>query len=72
VAYLAPGKEGQGELTPSPWENPEIFNLPHMIKFANFEFIFAIRGPKLVIRVVLDKLVKHKIGGSFILLAPLE
>jgi len=28
-------------------ENPEIFYLPHIIKFANFEFIFAIRRPKL-------------------------
>jgi len=36
-----------GELTPSlsPWENAEIFNSPCMLKFANFEFIFATRGP---------------------------
>jgi len=42
-----------------------------MLKFANFEFIFAIWGPKLVGRSVQGKLIKHKIGGFF-LLAPLE
>jgi len=30
-----------------PTENTGVFYLPHMIKFANFEFIFPIRGPKL-------------------------
>jgi len=34
-----------------------------MIKFANFEFIFAISGPKLARRGEVDKLIKHKIGG---------
>jgi len=33
-----------------PVQNIGIFNFPHMIKFANFEFIFAIRGPKLARR----------------------
>jgi len=28
-----------------PQENTEIVHFPRMIKFANFEFIFAIRGP---------------------------
>jgi len=37
--------------------------LTHMIKFANLEFIFAIRGPKLAWRSIEDKLIKHKIGG---------
>jgi len=41
-----------------------------MIKFANFEFIFAIRGPKLARRGVVDKLIKHKVGGLFFYLHP--
>jgi len=41
-----------------------------MIKFANFEFIFAIRGPKLAWRGVVDKLIKHKIGGPFFTCIP--
>jgi len=36
-----------------------------MTKFANFELIFAIRGPKLARRSVEGKLIKHKIGGLF-------
>jgi len=45
-----------------------------MIKFANFEFIFAIRGPKLAREGAQDKFFKHKIGDFFffLLLAPLE
>jgi len=40
---------GRGELTPrsATWENPKVFYFPRMIKFANFEFMFAIRSPKL-------------------------
>jgi len=34
-----------------------------MIKFANFEFIFGIKGLKLAMRGVVDKLRRHKIGG---------
>jgi len=49
----------------SPREDAGIFYLPCMIKFANFEFIFATRGPKLARRVVEDKLIKHKIGDHF-------
>jgi len=56
----------------APWENPESFYLPHMIKFANSEFIFAIRDPKLAKNGIPDKLIKHKIGGLFILPVPLE
>jgi len=44
-------------------ENAEIFYFPDMMKFANFEFMFAIRGPKLARRSVQGKLIKHKIGG---------
>jgi len=51
--------------------NLEIFYFPHMLKFLNFEFIFAIRGLKLAKRSVQGKLIKHKIGGFF-LLAPLK
>jgi len=47
------------------WENPKIFYFPWMIKFANFEFIFAIRGLKLAMGGVEDKFFKHKIGGFF-------
>jgi len=40
--------EGQSELTLSlvHERNHWIFYFSRMIKFANFEFIFAIRGPK--------------------------
>jgi len=41
-----------------------------MIKFANSEFIFAIRGPKLAWESVQDKFSKHKIGGFFFYLHP--
>jgi len=34
-----------------------------MVKFANFEFIFAGKGPKLALRDARDKLIKHKIGN---------
>jgi len=33
-----------------PWEKCRNFYFSHMIKFANFEFIFAIGGPKLAKR----------------------
>jgi len=33
--------------TLAPRENAEIFHFPRMIKFADFEFIFAFRGSKL-------------------------
>jgi len=58
---------GRAELTPrsSPRENAEFFNFLRMIKFANFEFTFAIRGPKLAGNGVVDKLIKHKIGFFF-------
>jgi len=36
-----------------------------MIKFENFEFIFAIKGPILAKRGVVDKLINSKIGGLF-------
>jgi len=41
-----------------------------MIKFANFEFIFAIKCPKLTRRGVQGKLIKHKIGGYLFYLHP--
>jgi len=41
-----------------------------MIKFANFELIFAIRDSKLARRGVVDKLIKHKIGGLFFTCTP--
>jgi len=41
-----------------------------MIKFANFEFIFAIKGPKLAKRGVENKLIEHKIGGLFFTCTP--
>jgi len=33
-----------------PWGEHNFFNLPHIIKFANFEFKIAIKGPKLTRR----------------------
>jgi len=42
-----------------------------MIKFANFESVFAIGGPQLARGGEVDKLIKHKIGRLF-LHAPLE
>jgi len=36
-----------------------------MIKFANFEFMFAIKGSILGRRDVKDKLIQHKIEGLF-------
>jgi len=33
------------------------------MKFENYEFIFAIRGPKLAKEGVQDKFFKHKIGA---------
>jgi len=41
-----------------------------MIKFANSEFIFAIRGPKLAWRGVQDKIIKPPIGSFFFYLHP--
>jgi len=50
-------------------KNPEFFYLPHFIKFANFEFIFVIRGPKLgpklAERSTVDKVIKYKIVFLF-------
>jgi len=41
-----------------------------MTKFENFEFIFAIRGPKLARRDIQDTFFKHKIG-SLLFTSPL-
>jgi len=39
------------------------------MKFVNFDNIFAIRGPKLDMEVVRNKIFKHKVGGLFFLYA---
>jgi len=44
--------------------------LPHILKFANFEFIFAIGKPKLAREGVVDKIFKHKIGGPLFTCTP--
>jgi len=41
-----------------------------MMKFGNFELIFAIRDTKIVRIGVEDKLFKHKIGGLFFYIHP--
>jgi len=41
-----------------------------MIKLSNFEFIFAIKGPKLAMRIVQGKFVEYKIGGFLFYLYP--
>jgi len=43
-------------------EIPEILYLPHIVQFANFEFLIAIKDPKLAREGVLYKIFKHKIG----------
>jgi len=66
--------EGWGELPPLAWPLRKMLNsfiFQHRIKFANFEFTYAIRGPKLARQGVQGKLIKNRIGGFF-LLAPLE
>jgi len=51
-------------------ENSEFFYLPWMKKILNFEFIFAIRGPKISRRGVHDNVFKHKIGGLLFTCTP--
>jgi len=41
-----------------------------MINFANFEFIFAIKGPKIARRGVQGKFIKYNIGGFSFYLHP--
>ncbi len=65
--------EGAGVDCPprsSPSKNPEFFYFSQMIKFANFEFILAIRGPKFARRHIEGKLMKFKIGGLFFYMHP--
>jgi len=62
-SLCTPGGRGRAELTHSlghfSWENPEIFYFPYMIKYANFEFILAIRG-----LTITRSSVVHKINFS--------
>jgi len=53
-------------------ENHEIFYLLHIVEYANFEFIFAIRVSKWARRSVVDNIFKHKIGGLFLYAMTLE
>jgi len=67
------GVEGRGELPPL--ARPRIkflnfFYLPRTIKFGNFEFMFAIRGPTLAKRGIEGKFIKDNIRDLLFYMRP--
>jgi len=64
------GPGGTDSLTWPLGKTLKFFYFPYMIKFANSEFLLAIRGPKLAWRGLEDKFFKHKIGSLFFYLHP--
>jgi len=53
-----------------PWENAGTFYLPCINFFANFEFIFAIRGLKLAKRIINHEINMAQKRGAFFLHSP--